>query len=364
MLNLPGSPSPSRIIYANPCKAASFIRHAAKNGVDCMTFDNGDELVKIKKHHPASKMVLRILTDDSSSLCRLGLKFGAPLGEVRGLLRKAKQLNVDVVGISFHCGSGCKDPALFGDAIRRARWAFDVGKEEGFDFELLDIGGGFEDANFEEIAAVLREAIAEHFPLDHMGNGVRIIAEPGRFYVCRAFELATNIIAKRAAREGTNDEESMMEGVDMDDDEDVKPTVMCTSPSRFVALRYLASVLTSFALQTTSTTASTRASTRSCSTTKSFSRTSSLSQRSSSHRLSRPRLPSPEPSSRSARSGARPVTRSTAFSPRPSSRPTSSRSATGSAGTTWVPTPSAPLVRFVLPFPARFGRSVTDLFFT
>ncbi|GAA5964600.1 hypothetical protein JCM21900_002655 [Sporobolomyces salmonicolor] len=226
VLNLPGSPSPSRIIYANPCKAASFIRHAAKNGVDCMTFDNGDELVKIKKHHPASKMVLRILTDDSSSLCRLGLKFGAPLGEVRGLLRQAKQLNVDVVGISFHCGSGCKDPALFGDAIRRARWAFDVGKEEGFDFELLDIGGGFEDANFEEIAAVLREAIAEHFPLDHTGNGVRIIAEPGRFYVCRAFELATNIIAKRAARGGTNDEESMMEGVDMDDDEDVKPTVM------------------------------------------------------------------------------------------------------------------------------------------
>lgn len=224
VLNLPGHVSPSRIIYANPCKAASFIRHAARNNVDCMTFDNGDELVKIKKHHPGAKMVLRILTDDSSSLCRLGLKFGAPLSEVRGLLRRAKQLDVNVVGISFHCGSGCKDPALFGDAIRRARWAFDVGREEGFTFDLLDIGGGFEDDNFEQIAAVLRDAIEVHFPVD---EGVKIIAEPGRYYVCRAFELATNIIAKRAAREGTNDDESMMEGInEVEDDEEAKPTVM------------------------------------------------------------------------------------------------------------------------------------------
>jgi ornithine decarboxylase len=226
VLNLPSHVSPSRIIYANPCKAASFIRHAAKNNVDCMTFDNGDELVKIKKHHPNAKMVLRILTDDSSSLCRLGLKFGAPLSEVRGLLRQAKKLDVNVVGISFHCGSGCKDPSLFGDAIRRARWAFDVGKEEGFNFDLLDIGGGFEDDNFEQIAAVLREAINVHFPVQ---DGIKIIAEPGRYYVCRAFELATNIIAKRAAREGTNDEESMMEGINEDqEDPDNKPTVMCT----------------------------------------------------------------------------------------------------------------------------------------
>ncbi|GAA5923590.1 ornithine decarboxylase SPE1 [Sporobolomyces koalae] len=223
VLNLPGNVSPSRIIYANPCKAASFIRHAARNNVDCMTFDNGDELVKIKKHYPDAKMVLRILTDDSSSLCRLGLKFGAPLSEVRGLLRQARKLGVNVVGISFHCGSGCKDPSLFGDAIRRARWAFDVGKEEGFDFNLLDIGGGFEDDNFEQIAAVLRDAISLHFPVE---EGIKIIAEPGRYYVCRAFELATNIIAKRSAREGTNDEESMMEGINEADDEDTKPTVM------------------------------------------------------------------------------------------------------------------------------------------
>jgi len=102
--------SPDKIIYANPCKAASFIRHAAKHHVQMMTFDNPDELVKVKKFHPNAKMVLRILTDDSGSLCRFGLKFGAPLGEVRGLLAKARELDIDVIGISFHVGRDAQTP--------------------------------------------------------------------------------------------------------------------------------------------------------------------------------------------------------------------------------------------------------------
>ena len=80
--------NPERIIFANPCKATSFIRSSAKVGVDMMTFDNTDELYKIARTHPGAKLVVRILTDDSKSLCRLGLKFGAPLVTVPALLAK------------------------------------------------------------------------------------------------------------------------------------------------------------------------------------------------------------------------------------------------------------------------------------
>lgn len=198
---------PDKIIYANPCKASSFIRHAAKQDVRMMTFDNADELVKVAKFHPKAKMVLRILTDDSGSLCRFGLKFGAPLEEVRGLLEKAKALNVDVIGISFHVGSGCTNPNLFGDAVARARWAFDQAKELGFDFDFLDLGGGFDGDTFVDIAAVLRPAIEQYFP---RSEGVRVIAEPGRYFVSEAFEMATNIIARRgkgaSVDEGTGEE--------------------------------------------------------------------------------------------------------------------------------------------------------------
>ncbi|KAM5544080.1 hypothetical protein V8D89_002266 [Ganoderma adspersum] len=195
--------SPGRIIFANPCKAASFIRSAARAGVDVMTFDNTDELHKIARVHPSAKLVVRILTDDSKSLCRLGLKFGAPLVTVPALLAKACELGLDVVGVSFHVGSGCYDSNAFADAVARARVAFDMGRQAGYAFTLLDVGGGFEDATFEATAQVLRDALERHFPArDRARDGVRLIAEPGRYFVSKAFSLAANIIARRAPPAG------------------------------------------------------------------------------------------------------------------------------------------------------------------
>ncbi|KAJ6593752.1 ornithine decarboxylase [Mycena capillaripes] len=190
-----GGIHPDRIIFANPCKAVSFVRNAAKMRVDTMTFDNADELYKIARAHPRAQLVVRILTDDTKSLCQLGIKFGAPLAAVPGLLAKAKELDLAVVGVSFHVGSGCYDPSVYTDAVRRARTAFDMGADAGYRFSLLDVGGGFEDALFEQAASFLTDAIDTHFP-DR--SEIKIIAEPGRFYVSKAFSLATNIIARRA----------------------------------------------------------------------------------------------------------------------------------------------------------------------
>lgn len=90
---------PSRIIYANPCKQRSFIRYSQKHNVRKMTFDNAEELYKIKALYPEAELVLRILTDDSNSLCQLGLKFGAPLETTGRLLRLARELNLNVIGV-------------------------------------------------------------------------------------------------------------------------------------------------------------------------------------------------------------------------------------------------------------------------
>ncbi|KAG8819054.1 hypothetical protein FRC17_010622 [Serendipita sp. 399] len=200
---------PSRVIFANPCKPTSFVKHAARMGVDMTTFDNVDELVKIARVHPGAKLVLRILTDDSKSLCRLGLKFGASLVAVPTLLAKARELGLNVVGVSFHVGSGCFDVCAFADAVARAKRAFEMGAEAGYAFTLLDVGGGFEGDRFEAAAGVLAEALREHFS---EVAGLEVIAEPGRFYVADAFTLATNVIARRGP------EQSLLE-LELDEDE-------------------------------------------------------------------------------------------------------------------------------------------------
>lgn len=90
---------PSNIIYANPCKQGSFIRFAAERDVKMMTFDNAEELYKIKRLFPNAQLIIRILADDSKALIRLGDKFGASLDNTGSLLQTARELDLNVIGV-------------------------------------------------------------------------------------------------------------------------------------------------------------------------------------------------------------------------------------------------------------------------
>lgn len=185
---------PSRIIYANPCKVGSFLRYAKTHEVNMTTFDNADELYKIKKFHPGTKLLLRIITDDESAQCRLSTKFGAPLSNVSKLLNLAKELGLEVSGASFHVGSGASDNDSLIKAVKDAKDVFDQGNKLGFSMKVLDVGGGFSYESFEGSSQALSLALDEYFPVD---SDVSVIAEPGRYFVANAFTLATHIIAKR-----------------------------------------------------------------------------------------------------------------------------------------------------------------------
>ena len=184
---------PSRIIFANPCKMSNQIKYARANDVDLMTFDSHHELYKIKLYHPYSDLILRIKVDDSQSLCKFGCKFGANLDEVEKLLEIAKTLSLNVIGISFHVGSGCKDNQQYVKAIEDSKKCFDIAHKLGMKFTVLDIGGGFENETFEECAKVIRESIEKNFGEMEL----RVIAEPGRFFVSSSHTLVVNIIGKK-----------------------------------------------------------------------------------------------------------------------------------------------------------------------
>jgi len=194
---------PDRIIFANPCKQTSHIRYARDNNISLLVFDNKDELEKTKKVFPNAQLVLRIQTDDSAATCQLSMKYGASINSCEGLLLTAMEMGLNVVGISFHVGSGCSDSAAYVEAIRNSRKLFDYATEIGFNFTLLDIGGGFPgtkdaDLSFDDISDAVNMELSNSFPLKKFGN-VKIIAEPGRYYAASAFTLVTNIIARKKA---------------------------------------------------------------------------------------------------------------------------------------------------------------------
>ncbi|XP_022088366.1 ornithine decarboxylase-like [Acanthaster planci] len=191
--------SPDRIIYANTCKQESHLRYAKEKGVSLMTFDSADELQKIDRVYPEATLVLRMRYDDPNAVYKLGSKFGCSQDSIPRLMELAKTLGLNVVGISFHIGAGARDPNMFAGAISCAKTLFGVGKAVGYDMTLLDIGGGFPGKTsfrigFQQFAEAISESLEEHFPAD---CGVRVIAEPGTFYVQSAVHLVANVIATR-----------------------------------------------------------------------------------------------------------------------------------------------------------------------
>ncbi|XP_071096834.1 ornithine decarboxylase-like [Haliotis cracherodii] len=191
---------PSDIVYSHSVKCLRDMRYAAAKGVDLMAFDNEHELVKVKSHHPNARLLLRIKASDKYEVQhRLSVQYGCDEHEVRSLLAAAKTMGLNVVGISFHVGSGVLDARVFMDAIERADRAFTIASELNISLSVLDIGGGFIGhkaftVEFKEVAGLLNSALEDHFPVK---RGVRIMAEPGRYFVSSCATLVVSVIGKK-----------------------------------------------------------------------------------------------------------------------------------------------------------------------
>ncbi|XP_058831831.1 ornithine decarboxylase 1-like [Topomyia yanbarensis] len=198
--------NPAKIIFAHTAKSVDSLIYAKSCGINLMTFDGEIELDKIKQLHAEASLVLRIRYDSAKAQISLGKKFGCdPEHEAPQLLRYAKSLGLDVIGISFHIGSGSEDHSCFYGAIKCARSLFEFARTIGFDLRLLDIGGGFpgdHDKPIDSYAKTINSALQRFFPLK---SNVRVIAEPGRYYVASAVTLIANVQSKRIVRDPQGD---------------------------------------------------------------------------------------------------------------------------------------------------------------
>ncbi|XP_033761921.1 ornithine decarboxylase-like [Pecten maximus] len=191
---------PSRIIYANPCKQNSHVSYALKHNVDLMTFDSEKELTKTMTICKSARLLLRFRPKHTCKVVYdLGMKFGCALEEASDLFLSAKKKGLNIVGVSFHVGSNCLSSDAFSSSIKEARMIFDIGLQVGFAMEILDIGGGFrgrdiDHPTIEENAAVINQSLDEYFP---ERDGVKVIAEPGRYLVETAVSTGVNIIGQK-----------------------------------------------------------------------------------------------------------------------------------------------------------------------
>ena len=190
---------PKKIIFANPCKPVDFIKFSRSNDVDLLVVDSYNELFKIKLYHPEADILVRIQTDDSKSKCKFNCKFGIESDDVKEILEMGKTLNLNIIGVSFHVGSGCEDAQVYWTALSDCKKVFEIASSLDIKMNLIDIGGGFPGTDdsvvtFESMAEVINKGIDELFA--DLPN-IRFIAEPGRYFVASSHTIVCSIINKK-----------------------------------------------------------------------------------------------------------------------------------------------------------------------
>jgi len=190
-----------KIIYANPTKPKETLL-ALDKYKPLVTYDNLNELKKIRQFAPHAGVVLRLRVDNTGSQCELSSKFGCAAGEAVDLIKAAFAMGLVVEGLSFHVGSQCTNFQNFVQALNAAAAVMRESKSRGHEIKILDIGGGFPAPYnkhvrpFRELARVINAEIDRLF-----APNIQILAEPGRFLVATAATSVARIIGK-AVRDG------------------------------------------------------------------------------------------------------------------------------------------------------------------
>jgi ornithine decarboxylase len=190
-----------KIIVANTIKPVETLKKL-RNFNTLMTYDNPDELKKIKRHCPDAGLICRIKVQNVGSMVELSSKFGVEPGDAPNLIEAAFKMGLVVEGLSFHVGSQCCNIENYLKAIEASAEIFKEVSSRGYKLRLLNIGGGFPVPydntvpDFNKFAKRLGKEIDRLFPPE-----IEIVAEPGRFIVATAATLLVSIIG-RSFRDG------------------------------------------------------------------------------------------------------------------------------------------------------------------
>ncbi|MBO1359449.1 type III PLP-dependent enzyme [Acetobacter sacchari] len=203
-LCLDAGASPDDISFGNTVKKVSAIQAAFAVGVRLYVFDSLEELEKIARYAPGSKVYCRLLVDNYGAEWPLSRKFGTTVESAHELMLHARELGLDPYGLSFHVGSQQLSADAYEAAIARVASLVTDLSATGLDLRMVNLGGGFpiryrdDVPEIEQFGDAICSAMTKHF-----GNALpEMLVEPGRFIVGAAGVVSAEVVlVSRRGRE-------------------------------------------------------------------------------------------------------------------------------------------------------------------
>ena len=200
---------------------------------------------------PKVRIVLRIWVPDKHSQVPLGEKFGMRMEEINNIVEtclKSEILAEDIIGISFHCGSGCSSVETYYEALEMGRKALLT-----IDNRLSQYYRKEEEENQKKIQQKLPESQKQYkrhrcWLLD-IGGGFPGIdglhGDDGRFSAIATEENATDLLKKAVTAQDTQTTvadiaiavapvlQSLTNHIHKDEDNDPLSLTLIAEPGRY-----------------------------------------------------------------------------------------------------------------------------------
>ena len=195
---------PKKIIFAGVGKTDVEIAYALKQGIFMFNIESWPEAEAIDrvagKLKKKVKVDFRINPDVQAgahkkiSTAHKASKFGLPYHEASSLFRRARALrNLEVTGIHLHIGSQITELKPFVAAAKRALILIKQLRAEGHRIQTLNMGGGL-GIMYANEAAKSPEQYAKALAPLFKGQGLKLLFEPGRYFVGNAGILVTEVV--------------------------------------------------------------------------------------------------------------------------------------------------------------------------
>lgn len=197
--------SPDRMSFGNTIKKEKDIAYFYEKGVRLYATDSFEDVDKLARAAPKSKVFFRILTEGLGADWPLSRKFGSHPEMTRNLILHARDLGLEPYGISFHVGSQQRDIGQWSTALSTVGSIFRWAEEHGVKLKMVNMGGGFP-ANYTDptnpiehyagdITSYLKNNFDDELP--------EIIIEPGRSMAGDCGVIVTEIV--NIAKKSTHD---------------------------------------------------------------------------------------------------------------------------------------------------------------
>jgi ornithine decarboxylase len=198
--------TPDRISFGNTIKKERDVAAAFARGIRLFAVDCVEEVDKISRAAPGSRVFCRILCAGDGAEWPLSRKFGCEPDVAIGVMEHAFRSGLDAYGISFHVGSQQPNTAAWDSALKATAAVFRTLSDRGIQLRMVNLGGGFPAKYLKKVPLVKQYGRAISTALrKHFGNRIpETIIEPGRGMVGDAGVIKAEVvlISRKSADEG------------------------------------------------------------------------------------------------------------------------------------------------------------------